>query len=71
VAEAQGTEIRFGDILLVRSGYMHAYNNLDKEKINTLREKMPPTFAGVEQSEDMLQFMWENFAACAGDHPSW
>ena len=30
---------------------MHAYNNLDKEKINALREKMPPTFAGVEQSE--------------------
>ncbi|KAM0689212.1 hypothetical protein Q7P36_011289 [Cladosporium allicinum] len=71
VAEAQGTEIRFGDILLVRSGYMHAYNNLDKEKINALREKMPPTFAGVEQSEEMLQFMWENLAACAGDHPSW
>jgi hypothetical protein len=32
---------------------------------------MPPTFAGVEQSEEMLQFMWENLAACAGDHPSW
>jgi len=71
VAEAQGTEIRFGDILLVRSGYMHAYNRLEKEKIEALREKTPPSFAGVEQSEEMLEFMWENFAACAGDHPSW
>jgi hypothetical protein len=71
VAKAQGTEVRFGDILLVRSGYMHAYNRLDKEKVSALREKQPPSFAGVEQSEEMLQFMWENFAACAGDHPSW
>lgn len=71
VAKAQGTEVRFGDILLVRSGYMHAYNQLDKEKVSALREKQPPSFAGVEQSEEMLQFMWENFAACAGDHPSW
>ena len=71
VAEAQGTEVRFGDVLLVRSGYMHAYNRLGKEEVQVLREKQPPSFAGVEQSEEMLQFMWENFAACAWDHPSW
>lgn len=71
VAEAQGTEIRFGDILLVRSGYMDAYNRMGKGELEALREKQPPAFAGVEQSEEMLQWMWENFAACAGDHPSW
>jgi hypothetical protein len=71
VAKAQGTEFRFGDILLVRSGYMDAYNKIDKEKVSALRERQTPSFAGVEQSEEMLQFMWENFAACAGDQPGW
>lgn len=71
VAAAQGTEIRFGDILLVRSGYMAAYNQMNAEELEALRTKQPPSFAGVEQSEEMLQWMWENFAACAGDHPSW
>jgi hypothetical protein len=31
---------------------------------------MPPTLGGVEQSEEMLQWIWENFAAVAGDQPS-
>ncbi|KAK6436220.1 hypothetical protein LTR95_007588 [Oleoguttula sp. CCFEE 5521] len=72
VAKAQGTEINFGDILFVRSGYMAAYNALSRSEISALRDRHPkPQFAGVEQSEEMLEFMWSNFSACAGDHPSW
>ncbi|KAK3673038.1 hypothetical protein LTR78_007149 [Recurvomyces mirabilis] len=71
VAKSQGTEIKFGDILLVRSGYMDAYNRLSRSEIETLRAKQPLTFTGVEQSEEMMEFLWTNFSAAGGDHPSW
>ncbi|KJX97369.1 hypothetical protein TI39_contig502g00002 [Zymoseptoria brevis] len=71
VAKDQGTEIKFGDILLLRSGYMDAYSKLSREEIEAYRSKQPLTFTGVEQSEDMMEFMWSNFSACAADHPSW
>ncbi|WPH02757.1 Hypothetical protein R9X50_00562500 [Acrodontium crateriforme] len=71
VAHEQGTEIKFGDILLVRSGYMDAYSKLKREEIETMRSKQPLTFAGVEQSDDMMEFLWTNFSAAGGDHPSW
>jgi hypothetical protein len=69
VAKDQGTEIKFGDILLIRSGYMDAYSKLSRSEIETLRAKQPLTFTGVEQSDDMMEFLWSNFSA-AGDHPS-
>lgn len=71
VAEAQGVEFQFGDILLVRSGYMDAFGKLTKEELETIRQKQPPTFTGVEQSEEMLEFLWTTFSAAAGDQPSW
>ncbi|KAK3112835.1 hypothetical protein LTR53_010466 [Teratosphaeriaceae sp. CCFEE 6253] len=70
VAEYQGTEIRFGDIMLIRSGYMRAYNRLSREEIETMRAKQPLTFTGVEQSDEMMEFLWSNFSAAGGDHPS-
>lgn len=70
VAESQGTEIKFGDILVIRSGYMNAYNALSREEIQKMRDKTPLTFTGIEQSEEMMEFLWSNFSAAAGDHPS-
>lgn len=69
-AREQGTEIRFGDILLVRSGYMAAYNSKTAAEIAALQAVNPPSFAGVEQSEEVLRWVWENFSAVAGDQPS-
>ncbi|KAK1037961.1 hypothetical protein LTS16_012413 [Friedmanniomyces endolithicus] len=71
VAASQKTEIRFGDVLLVRSGYMEAYASLSRSEIETFRAKQPLTFTGVEQSEEMMEFLWSNFSAAGGDHPSW
>ncbi|QIW95018.1 hypothetical protein AMS68_000536 [Peltaster fructicola] len=71
VAKAQGTEIKFGDILLVRSGCLDAYNKLSQDEIDIIRNKVPLTFTGVEQSEEMLEFLWTNFSACGGDQPAW
>ncbi|KAK4493984.1 hypothetical protein PRZ48_015170 [Zasmidium cellare] len=71
VAADQGTEIKFGDILLLRSGYLDAYNKLSRSEVETMRQKQPLTFTGVEQSEEMMEFIWSNFSACGADHPSW
>lgn len=70
IAEYQGTEIKFGDILLIRSGYMDAYQQLSPVQIEERRKVMPPTFTGVESSEEMMEFLWTNFSAAGADHPS-
>ncbi|KAI5242772.1 hypothetical protein E4T42_07583 [Aureobasidium subglaciale] len=70
VAEWEGVELKFGDILIIRSGYIAQYNNSSREDLEALSKIMPPTFLGVEQSEEMLRWIWENFSAVAGDQPS-
>lgn len=70
-ARDQGTEIKFGDIVMVRSGYMVSYMSKTREELQALSKVVPPNLAGVEQSEEMLQWIWENFSAVAGDHPAW
>jgi hypothetical protein len=49
---------------------MAAQAEKTEEELSTLKAVMPPTFAGVEQSEEMLRWIWENFSAVAGDQPS-
>ncbi|KAI9700720.1 MAG: hypothetical protein M1836_002089 [Candelina mexicana] len=56
-AEAQGTEIKFADILIVRSGYMVAYNMLATSEIQSYARVNPPNLSGVQQSEDLLQWI--------------
>lgn len=70
ILRSQGTEIKFGDILFIRSGYTQAYMKLSREEIEAARGKTPLTFAGIEQSEEMMEFLWENFSAAGADHPS-
>jgi hypothetical protein len=70
VAEWEGVEIKFGDILIIRSGYMAQYYKRSRDEIEALSKILPPTFLGVEQSEDMLRWIWDNFSAVAGDQPS-
>lgn len=70
IAVDQGVEIKFGDILLLRIGWMDAYNSKSKTEITALTKASPPSFPGVEQSEEMLEWIWNNFSAVAGDQPS-
>ncbi|KAK4981179.1 hypothetical protein LTR66_010174 [Elasticomyces elasticus] len=49
---------------------MVAFNALARSEIETLRQATPPSFSGVEQSEEMLRWIWESFSAVAGDQPS-
>lgn len=68
--KAQGTEVNFADILIIRSGYMASYNTKSKDELLEFTKQNPPSFIGVEPSDEMLQWIWENFSAVAGDHPS-
>ncbi|KAJ9632303.1 hypothetical protein H2203_000707 [Taxawa tesnikishii (nom. ined.)] len=70
VAEWEGVEFKFGDILIIRSGYMAQYAEKSRDELSALSKAMPPSFFGVEQSEEVLQWIWENFSAVAGDQPS-
>ncbi|CAK5263951.1 unnamed protein product, partial [Mycena citricolor] len=69
-AKAQGVEFRRGDILMLRAGFIKKYNESSKESRDALAGA-PETFAGIEQSESMKQFLWNNhFSAIASDQPS-
>lgn len=70
VAEAQGTHLKFGDILIIRSGYIAAFDTLPKDEAEKYASVVPPSLSGVEQSEEVLEWIWENFSAVAGDQPS-
>ncbi|KAJ7119131.1 putative cyclase-domain-containing protein [Mycena epipterygia] len=69
-AKAQGVQFRRGDILILRVGFIKKYYESTQDSRDSLRGK-PETFAGIEQSEEMKRFLWDNhFAAIASDQPS-
>ncbi|KAI9901925.1 hypothetical protein N3K66_003742 [Trichothecium roseum] len=71
VAASQGTTIRPGDILLVRTGWGRAYAGLDDAGRAALAAMDPPPAVGLESSEETLRWLWDcGFAAVAGDQPS-
>ena len=49
---------------------MVAFNETPKDKIEELATVVPPLLSGVEQSEGILEWIWSNFSAVAGDQPS-
>ncbi|KAI0398321.1 hypothetical protein F5Y17DRAFT_464258 [Xylariaceae sp. FL0594] len=68
--EAQGTELRFGDILFIRSGFMVSLASKTEDELAAHRNVVPHRFGGVAQSEDVLRWIWDHFSAVAGDQPS-
>ncbi|KAF9033111.1 hypothetical protein BJ165DRAFT_1515714 [Panaeolus papilionaceus] len=70
VAKYQNVTFRRGDILLLRVGFIQKYYVVTNSDRAALRGK-PESFAGIEQSEDMKRFLWNNhFAAIASDQPA-
>ncbi|KAF9760800.1 hypothetical protein IL306_004110 [Fusarium sp. DS 682] len=68
VAAKQGITFRCGDILFIRTGWLKAYYNLSKEEQAALPHREARTSCGVEASEEMVRWHWENkFAAVASD----
>jgi kynurenine formamidase len=71
VAASQKITFRPGDILFIRTGWTRAYERLSATECQQLADYKAPPVIGVESSEEMLQWIWENsFAAVAGDMPS-
>ncbi|KAK6365540.1 hypothetical protein LTS17_011259 [Exophiala oligosperma] len=72
-AKAQGVEFQYGDLLLIRSGFVDHYDRLDEKGRKQLGTLQIPdhTFVGVEQTEEMLDFLHDNyFSAVIGDAPA-
>lgn len=71
-AKAQKVEFKYGDILIIRTGVICKYNKANLEERQRLAA-IPPVqvaYPGVEQSEDMLDFLHDNyFSIVAGDSP--
>jgi kynurenine formamidase len=75
VLSAQGSALRYGDILCVRTGWVDRYRTLGPAERETLAADMVDvtgfTSAGLSGSEDMSRFLWDSgVAAVACDNPS-
>lgn len=72
-AKAQNVTFETGDILIVRFGWVHKYLSLNAAGKQALADKktLPEhTYAGLEQSKEMIDFLHDNyFAAGVGDNP--
>ncbi|OJJ96063.1 hypothetical protein ASPACDRAFT_35545 [Aspergillus aculeatus ATCC 16872] len=64
-------DIRHGDILLIRFGYIHQYETLSddrRSRLDAVYRTQKPENIGIQPSEEVLQFLWEKrIAAIAGD----
>ncbi len=69
-AEAQEVELRTGDILLLRTGWVEAYCALDEDARTALAESHAPGSAGLH-GDDVPGFLWDHrVAAVAADNPA-
>lgn len=72
-AKSQGTQFQYGDILIVRTGWIDNYGKLDQQGRAAIAGKgtFDHYFVGVEVSEEMVDFLHDNyFAAVAADSPA-
>jgi len=75
VLRSQGTGLRYGDILCVRTGWMDKYLTLDelgrRELAGRLTDPFTYTAAGLAGSEEMSRFLWDSGAAAVTcDNPA-
>jgi kynurenine formamidase len=69
VAKEQNLELRYGDILLVRTGYVDWHNNASHEE--RLKGTSFHEYPGVEASPECVEWFWDHhFAAVAADCPA-
>lgn len=71
VAEKQGVTFKRGDILILRVGFIQKYYKVSQEQRDDLVHQKNWQFAGIEPTDDMKRFLWNNhFAAIASDQPA-
>ena len=71
IARHQNTDIRPGDVLIVRTGYLADYPSISQAMRSERHNRGDPPTIGLEQSEDLLRWVWESgIVAVASDSPS-
>lgn len=69
VADAQGVEVRSGDILCVRFGWLEGFRNTPEETRTTSDGE--PCWAGLSARAETAEYLWDlGIAALACDNPS-
>lgn len=69
VAQDEGVELRDGDILCVRTGYVSAYRGLPAG--DRAAEDVWLRFTGLRADEEMARFLWDSgIAVLAADNPA-
>jgi kynurenine formamidase len=69
--QAQGTELKPGSILLVRTGWMESYENLSADEKRALAPMDKLASMGIEATRAMVAWLWNNRVAAIGtDCPS-
>lgn len=69
--KAASVEVRPGDILLVRSGWMAWYLNASPQERAPITQVQNLRAPGVASTDDMAEYLWDlHVAGVAGDHPS-
>src|SRR5262249_10909315 len=63
---AQGTELKPGTILLVRTGWMQAYLAASKEQKAAMAPIDALTACGIDDSREMVEWFWDNRLAAVG-----
>lgn len=70
-AQAQGTTLEVGDILIIRTGWVDTYHkssDAKKQELAAIRHTLEHYYVGLEQSEEMLDYLHDGyFAAAASD----
>ena len=74
-ARAQGVEVRPGDVLILRFGWIKWYleesSPEEREGLNTDYVGTGLTFPGIGPSEEMAEYLWDlHIAAVAADNPA-
>ena len=71
IVRERGIQLRPGDILFVRVGFVKAYDQLPADELDDFFVKADANFVGVEATLESLRWLWENrFAAVASDSPA-
>jgi len=66
----QKVELKVGDVLLIRSGYVKWHDNATHEE--RLEGAKKPQFGGVESTPEAVEWIWNHhFSAVGGDSPAW
>lgn len=68
VAAKQRVTFEKGDILLIRTGWLHSYRSLTLDQRAAMPYRKVRSSCGVEASEEAIRWHWDNsFAAVASD----